>query len=231
MTPLAVGVIGGMGPAATVHFMSRILALTPAVRDEDHLRLIVDCNPKVPNRNEAVKAAGPSPAETLARMARGLHRAGAEVLVMPCNAAHAFAGAIAAATPLPFIDLFEATADEALALGRGPVGVLAADGALAAGLYQAAFARRGMGVILRDAVGQRLFMELIYRIKAGEVGPGARAEMRRHSDALARAGARVLVAGCTEIPLVLSPADIDIPLVDCVDALARRTIATALPNQ
>src|SRR5438105_4441452 len=122
-----VGVIGGMGPAATIHFMTRVMALTPAVTDQEHLRLIVDNNGALPDRNAAVRGEGPSPGPMLAEMARGLERAGAQLLVMPCNTAHAFADEVRAAASVPFLDIVEITCEAALASGPGKVGVLAAD--------------------------------------------------------------------------------------------------------
>ena len=100
-----VGVIGGMGPAATVHFMGRVLALNPARSDQDHVRLIVDNNGAVPDRNAAIRGEGPSPGPVLAAMARGLQAAGARVLVMPCNTAHAFAGLAMARRAMVVIQL------------------------------------------------------------------------------------------------------------------------------
>ncbi len=231
MSPTArksiVGVIGGMGPAATVHFMARVLDLTPAQSDQDHLRLIVDNNGAVFNRNAAVAGAGPSPAPVLVSMARGLERAGAEMLVMPCNTAHAFAGAIRAASDLPFIDLIEAASDEAAAHHVSRVGILAADGCLQAGLYQHALAHRHITPILLEPRAQTGLMGLLSAIKAGDRGPEVRAGMKALAHDLAAAGAEALVAGCTEVPLVLGPEDVTVPLTDSLDALARATIAAA----
>ena len=226
----AVGVIGGMGPAATVHFMSRVMALTSAAADQDHVRLIVDNNGAVPDRNAALRGEGPSPGPVLADMARGLARAGADLLAMPCNTAHAFAAEVRAATPLPFIDLIEATCDAALAAVSPPptrIGVLVADGARRAGLYQRALAGRGVEPILCDEAAHATFMDLLYRIKAGDVGPDVRATMCALAMGLIAEGAEVLIAGCTEVPLVLSPSDIPAPLVDSIDVLALATIAAA----
>jgi aspartate racemase len=222
-----VGVIGGMGPAATVHFMARVLELTPARNDQDHLHLIVDNNSGVLDRNAAVAGRGPSPAPALAAMARGLQRAGAEMLVMPCNTAHAFAGAILAASDLPFVDLIEAAADEAVAHRTPRVGVLAADGCFQAGLYQHALARRHVEPVLLEPRAQARFMALLHAIKAGDRGARVRNGMQALAEELVAAGARSLVAGCTEVPLVLGPADIAVPLTDSIDALARATIAAA----
>ena len=216
-----------MGPAATVRFMERLLALTPAIRDEDHLHLLVDCNPGVPDRNDAARGAGPSPQLVLAGMARGLKAAGAQILVMPCNAAHAFADAITDACEVPFLNLIDTVVAEVVALGAERVGILGADGCLEAGLYQRAFASAGVGIILCAPPAQARFMALLYRIKAGDISLEVRAEMAGLAAGLIGSGADVLVAGCTEVPLVLSGADVAVPLVDCIDALARKAIAVA----
>jgi aspartate racemase len=224
-----VGVLGGMGPAATLDFFSRVLARSGASRDSDHIRLIIDCNPHVPDRNVGAADGAPTTGSVLAQMARGLRAAGAQLLVMPCNAAHASVADIRAATDLPFIDMIEATADaaaEAVAKA-GTVGVLAADGALDADLYQGAFAARGIGVLTPEAESQARFMALLYKIKSGDVGAGSRAEMKALADGLIARGAQAIVAGCTEVPLVLDAADLPIPLVNCTEVLAVATVAAA----
>src|SRR5690606_19626079 len=104
------GVLGGMGPAATVAFLARVQALTPAQGDEDHVRVVMDMNPQTPNRHTQPEAAG----RTLGEMALRLKAAGAEVLAMPCNTAHAHAAAIRAAG-LPFVDMVGETAKAAKA--------------------------------------------------------------------------------------------------------------------
>ncbi|HEV2364315.1 MAG TPA: amino acid racemase [Caulobacteraceae bacterium] len=223
-----VGVIGGMGPAATVEFMARVQTATPAKRDQDHLRLIVDCNPVVLDRNAAIAGAGPSPGPILAAMARGLELAGAEFLVMPCNAAHAFAGDIAAATDIPFVDLIETACAAALARGASRVGVLAADGCLQAGLYQRGLAERGAKTVVGSAQEQAEFMTLLYEIKAGARGGSPKERMRALAQGLVGAGADLILAGCTEIGLVLAPEDVEVPLIDTLDVLAQRTVAVAL---
>ena len=222
---LTVGVLGGMGPAATTQFISRVQALSHARSDQDHLRLIVDCNPHVPDRN-AAGAGGASPAQVLAQMARGLETAGAQMLVMPCNAAHAYASDIAAAVSIPFLNLIDAVADEASAGGEA-VGLLAADACLQAGLYQDAFARRGAELILPSEAEEARFMTLLYQIKAGDTGAAVRRAMADLAENLIARGARGVIAGCTEVPLVLSPADLPVPLADSIEILAARTVEAA----
>jgi aspartate racemase len=105
ITMKCVGVLGGLGPAATADFFSKVVMATPAAADQDHLHVIIDNNPKVPNRNEAVAGTGVSPAPVLAEMASRLETAGADFLVMVCNAAHAFQDAITDAVRVPFVSI------------------------------------------------------------------------------------------------------------------------------
>lgn len=211
------GVLGGMGPAATVAFMARVQALTPARGDEDHIHMLVDLNPQVPNRHEQPEAAG----RTLGEMATRLRGAGAEVLCMPCNTAHAHAGAIRAAG-LPFIDMVAETAEVVAAGGAKRVGVLATPGGET--LYAAALAARGLEMARLEGADRAAFMAAVFAVKAGNDGTGPRGEMRRLAAALVAAGAEAVIAGCTEVPLLLEPADVAVPLTDSAEVLARACV-------
>lgn len=215
------GVIGGMGPAATVAFLARVQALTPAEGDADHIRVVMDLNPQVPDRNTR-----PGEAEVvLGQMAEGLVAAGAEVIAMPCNTAHAQAGAIRAACEaksLRFIDMIAATADAAAASGVKRIGVLATPGGER--LYMQALAVRGIETVLLEGADREAFMALVYGVKRGDVGEAARAGMSRLAQALADAGAHGLIAGCTEVPLLLKAEDAPIPLTDSAEVLAQACV-------
>lgn len=221
-----VGVLGGLGPEATLDFYAKVLALTPAEHDQDHLHLIIDSNPKVPNRNEAVAGTGPSPGPVLAAMAAGLERVGADFLVMVCNAAHAFQGEIEAAVSIPFVSIIAETCEATLQAvpELKTVGVLGSSGCLDAGLYQNAFAARGVATLVPQGADRDAFMKLLYRIKAGDKGAVVRQEMRALTTSLIAAGAEAIVAGCTEVPLVLGQGDLPCPLVNSTDVLAERTV-------
>jgi aspartate racemase len=222
------GVIGGLGPAATIDFMARVLARTEATRDQDHVRLLVDCNPAVPDRNAAVAGRGESPAPALAAMARGLERAGADFLVMPCNAAHAFADAIRGATALPFIDLIDLVVEWTVAHVPNVrrIAVLGSTGCLDARLYPRAFAPHDVSVVVPEGVARDRFMALLHRIKTGDLGVGLRGEMLALAMEVAE-GCDALIAGCTEVPLVLGADDIAIPLINSTGILAERTVIEA----
>ncbi len=227
---LTVGVLGGLGPEATLDFFSKVLEHTTAARDQDHLHLLIDNNPQVPNRNEAVAGTGPSPGPMLAEMAAGLEAAGADFLVMPCNAAHAYEVEVRAAAPwTPFISIIAETVEATLE--RVPnlevAGVLAASGCLDAGLYRQAFGSRGVQTVEPEGARREHFMALLYRIKSGDKGDEVCAGMQALSAELVLEGAQAVVAGCTEVPLVLGHEDLEVPLVNSTDALVNATIAYA----
>ena len=228
--PLTVGVLGGLGPEATLDFYAKVIALTPATRDQEHLHLIIDSCPGVPNRNEAVAGTGPSPGPALAAMAKRLENAGADFLVMACNAAHAFQADIEAAVSVPFVSIIEETVRATMK--RYPevrkVGVLGSSGCLDSRLYQRAFARYGLEVVVPKGTERESFMKLLYRIKAGDKGAAVQAAMQNLAESLVAGGAEAVVAGCTEVPLVLGQDALGVPLVDSSAVLAERTVDYAL---
>lgn len=226
---LTVGVLGGMGPEATIDFMTDVLNVTRAEKDQDHLHLVVDQNPKIPNRQAAIRAGGDAVDRALAAMARRLEGAGADFLVMPCNSAHAFERAIREATALPFVSIVEVCVDaiESLHPENGRVAVLATDGLLATDIYQRALADAGFACVLPTNEEQERLMQLIHRIKAGDKRGDVRDGMAGLAKRLVERGAEVVLAACTEIPLVLEAGDLPVPIVSSTEALAKRTVALA----
>lgn len=247
---LTVGVIGGMGPEATADFFAKLVAATPARRDQDHLHVLIDCDPAVPDRTAAIEGVGPSPAARLAAMARGLVDAGAELLVMPCNTAHAFEAAVRdAAGGVPFVSMIDATADavvaataesaapesaapESAAPTPRSVGLLATVGTLRSGIYHDAFARRGIAPLVPDADDQRIVNDAIAAVKGGQAREAERSALREVAQRLVRAGAGAIVTACTELPLLLGPGDVmldgvAVPVIASTDALVARTIRSA----
>jgi aspartate racemase len=224
-----IGVLGGMGPAATLDFMAKVLAADPAPLEQDKVRLIVDCNPGVLDRNAAARGEGPSPGPALAAMARGLVGAGADFLVIACNTAHAWLGDITAAVNAPVLSMIEA-ACEAIARahpGVRRIGLLAGQGCLDAGIYQSACAARGWQAVVPGREDQAAFMAALYRIKGGALGEPEREDLLRCARATIEAGAEVVIAGCTEIPLLLTASDLTVPLIDPTQMLAESAVAYA----
>jgi aspartate racemase len=216
------GVLGGMGPAATLDFLGKLLALTPAQKDQDHIRVIVDINPQVPDRNDPFARPGP----VLAEMAGGLQGAGAQVLAIACNTAHAHADLISRASGLPLVDMIETAARAARDTGARRAGVLGAKAVVR--LYHEYIAAQGMGLVTLAEADQALFKDLVGRIKAGDVGPAVREGMSSLARALTRDGAETVIAGCAEAALVMGPADAEVPLIDSTEELARRCVSVCL---
>ena len=229
MQALIFGVIGGLGPEATLDFFGKILEATTADKDQDHLHLIIDNNPGAPDRTEAVAGIGPSPAPSLACTALRLEQAGAEVLVMVCNTAHAFSSAITDVVQIPFLNIIDVTCEAAIrarpSLRRA--GVLATEGTLSAGLYEDALGAHGVERLALEGTSRAGFMDLIMRIKGGDKSEEVRTGMRSLALELVERGAEVIIAGCTEVPLVLDDEDFNCPLVNSTDALVSRTIQYA----
>lgn len=216
---LVLGVLGGMGPAATLDFLAKLQLLTPAESDQDHIRVLLDLNPEVPDLSADAAAA----AVTLAEMAEGLAGAGAEVLAIACNSAHVHAQAIQAAAGLPLIDMIESAAAEAQATGVQRVGVLGTK--LALRLYHEHLAARGLSAVFLSPNRQGSFMETLHRIKGGDTGRAVRKDMIGLARDLVAEGAGTIIAGCTEVPLVIRSEDLPVPMIDGAEALARRCVA------
>ncbi|AZS20992.1 MULTISPECIES: aspartate/glutamate racemase family protein [unclassified Caulobacter] len=217
------GVLGGMGPAATLDFLAKLQAATPVSREQDHLRVLVDINPKVPDRN----VDGSDPGPVLAAMAAGLSASGAQVLAIACNTAHAYAQEVRA-SGLPLIDMLETAGLAARAQGAGVAGVLGTS--LALGLYRDRFSQLGLEVVTLDDHEQVEFMALLYRIKRGDVGQASREAMAALAHRLINKGAQAVIAGCTEVPLVLSQTELSTPFLDATQTLAVRCVEVCLAD-
>lgn len=231
--PGVVGVLGGMGPLATIDFLRKMLEATPAVTDQEHVPVVVSSLPQVPDRTAAFRGEGESPLPAMVSSARRLVAAGAGLVVMPCNTAHLWFDEVRAAVGLPMLHLVDAAIQEARER-VGPharLGLLATDATLASGLY-----------INREAAGTacwllptasemiELVMPGIAAVKAGQLDRAA-GLLRTAAQALGRRGAAALVLGCTEIPLVLDADQAGLPVVDATAALARRAVAWSLAER
>lgn len=228
--PRTVGVLGGMGPRATVDFFQKLTDLTPARRDQDHLRVIIDSRPQIPDRSAFLFGDGEDPTPWLVEAARTLEAAGAELLVIPCNTAHAFLEAIRSSVRVPVLDITEAVAEEASRLvpDLRSVGLLATGATVRIRLYHRAFGRRGVEVLVPEPDDQGIVDRAIRAVKAGDLGPPIRKDVRRVGGQLVARGAQAVVLGCTEIPLVVDPREWTVPVLDSNRILAQATVRAAL---
>lgn len=220
------GILGGMGPQATVDLMSKVIAATPARCEADHVHMIVDCNPHVPPRTVALLEDGASPGPELARMARALVDAGATVLAMPCNTAHAFIDEIVAAVDRPVLHMIDLATDAiaSRATNVRTVGVLATRGTRRTRLYHDRIERHGWTVVDLDETDQARFDLLIEAAKTRRIEAADRAGLAHLIERLSERGADVVIAGCTEASLVL-PESAVLPVVDPTTVLAQAIVA------
>jgi aspartate racemase len=222
------GVLGGMGPLATADFLAKIVAATPATRDQDHIPLIAWSVPQIPDRVPAILGQGPSPLPAMLAGIATLKAAGAQAIAVACNTAHYWHGELQAQGGLPLLHIADAALEEAWQ--RAPqarvLGLLATEGTLAAGFYQQRIEAAGRGIALPSAADQALLQQSIDRVKAGQVAEAAAlAEpvVRR----LLAAGAECVIIGCTELPIALAACDAALRprLIDATAALAAACVA------
>ncbi|MGJ7530148.1 aspartate/glutamate racemase family protein [Variovorax sp. GB1P17] len=224
-----IGVLGGMGPSATVDFMDKIIQLTPAACDQEHLPVIVASLPHVPDRSSAILGTGADPLPALLASVDVLNRIGVGVVAIPCNSSHHWYLQIAARSHAPVIHIAQSCVAAVAATPQARVAVLATRGALASGFYQAALSERGIDFFVPDgSTGQDHVDACIRAVKAGDV-PAGTAAFERALAALAATGATAVIMGCTEIPIAArAAAPTPLALVDSSLELARATVAFAL---
>ncbi|WP_229227736.1 aspartate/glutamate racemase family protein [Comamonas thiooxydans] len=228
--PGLVGVLGGMGPLATVDFMQKMLEATPATRDQEHVPSLVSSIPQIPDRTQAFQGKGESPLPALLACAKRLEAAGAGVIVIPCNTAHLWFDDIQANVGIPMLHIVDATLKEASTPGNdvSRIGLLATEATVASGLYvnrasSASNAKAIEWVLPTDIETQEWVSPGIAAVKAGKLTEG-RELLTRAAQALHQRGARAVVLGCTEIPVVLNDQNSPIPTIDATAALARSAV-------
>lgn len=223
-----VGILGGMGPAATADFYSKLIAATPAVTDQEHLRVMIWADPTVPDRSLAIAGEGEDPTPRLIAGAQQLAGAGAAFYVVACNGAHAFLPRVRQEVDLDYVSIIAVTAEHVSSLPYAKhAGLLATDATLQSDLYQQALSNAGVKPVLPTAEDQRTVMETIYAVKSGRLHDDQRAALAAVAERMVTAGADVIIAACTEIPLAIDSEESPRPLVDPAYLLANRVVQEA----
>ncbi len=216
-----------MGPLATADLFTKIVTMTKASCDQEHLHVLIDNNTNIPDRTRAIIGGGEDPLPQLKASAARLKAAGADFLIMPCNTAHYFHEALSREIDIPVLNMLEETARFVRARGVKRVGLLATDGTIQSGVYERALTRHGIEIICPDAQGQKEVMRIIYDgIKAGnrDLSP---AGFIQAAEKLLSQGAQTLILGCTELPPAFSIYDIRLPHTDPTMVLALSAISFA----
>lgn len=205
--PFKIGVVGGVGPLATVDFMGKVVRLTEAKRDQDHVRMIVEQNPQIPDRTEHLVHGGTDPTIALFATCRKLEDAEADLIAIPCNTAHAFVERIQPHLRVPVLNMLDETMAQVASRHPGcTAGLLATTGTIGSGVYAAAAERARVRLIVPDDEHQARVMDAIYGpagVKAGHTAGTCRDDVDAAIRHLAERGATVVLLGCTELPLIV----------------------------
>jgi aspartate racemase len=239
--PFKLGVVGGVGPAATVDFLQKVVRNTPAHRDQDHLKVLIEQNPQIPDRTEHLLGKGPDPTLALYATCMRLQAGAADLIAIPCNTAHAFIGLIQPHLDIPIVNMLTATVNhvgESFPALR-EVGLLATTGTLASGIYHRALRERGLREVVPPPPLQERMMNAIYGpegIKAGFTIGRCVDEIDAVINELASRGVRVVILGCTELPLLFRRREVTagdgqvITLVDPTEILALSCVSHAMAH-
>ncbi len=229
---LMIGILGGMGPEATVNCFAKIINNTPAQCDQEHLKIIVANNPKIPDRTSAILNSGTSPIPNLLESVDALVSAGVDFIIIPCVTVHYFVDELLQSRDVKILSILDAVTENIRNVHPqiDTVGLLATDGTIASKIFQKRLAASGIKTVVCSDSMQQQVMKAIYQIKTDSKA-GSQAEITRHlvdaSNSLVSHGAQGIIAGCTEIPLALTQEDIEVPYFDSLLILARTAIAYA----
>ena len=232
MKEKTIGILGGMGPEATLDCFAKIIKNTPARTDQEHLHVVIDSNPKVPDRTAAITGKGESPVPILVAGCRALQQAGADFIIIPCVSAHFFLEEVRQQITLPILSIFDVVAETIIRdhAEIKTVGMMGTTGTITGGLFQKRLAADNIKTIVPAETRQAKVMAAIYDIKNSQP---ARSRAQITSDLMAIAedliskGARGIIAGCTEIPLALNQKHLSVPYFDALTILARAAILRA----
>jgi aspartate racemase len=208
-----VGLLGGMGPEATIDIFQKIVQATNAKKDGDHLRIIVDNNPKIPSRQDAILIGTEDPGPMLAMTAQNIEKAGADFIIICANTAHHFYDEIKNAVGIDVLHIIKETALEIKNVDPAikKVGVLATSGAMKVKVFQTSFNRHGMEVIEVPESIQTDIQDAIFSFKY-KISTEMVEKLMNAIDYLVKSGAEAIIMGCTEIPLILTDLHLSIPI-------------------
>lgn len=225
-----VGVIGGMGPKATTDFMNKVIALTPAKNDQEHIKMIVYVDPEIPDRTEAIVGKGESPQQKLVGAVKFLEDAGVDFIVIPCVTAHVWFRDMQSSITVQILNIVDLTLEkikkEFKKVKR--IGLLSTTGTLQSKLFEKVFELEGYSIIVpQEDVQKDYVMKGIDEIKTGKAPEKVTPLFVHAHDDLMSKGVDIIILACTEIPLSLKQADARVPLIDVNEVLAEATVQHA----
>lgn len=218
------GVIGGLGPAATTHFMELMLQMTDARTDQENVDMIVYNFPSIPDRTGYLLGSNlRSPLPGLLSVGKALARQGVSHIAIPCVTAHFFYDTLQSALPVPVINVISETVRHLKAHGITAAGIMATDGTILSGLFTKELESAGITPVIPSKPRQKDVSRLIYdNIKAGL--PADMERFRAIQAELLENGAQVIILGCTELSLIKRDCKIGPGFLDAMEVLAQQSI-------
>ena len=220
------GILGGMGPAASAEFVTRLIKQTHATCDQEHVPFVLWNEPRIPDRSTDMQAGNADPLPLLQDGIRGLKNAGCDRVVIPCNSAHFWYDELCK-LGVPIIHIVDSIATELcdLDLEKETIGVLGTQGTIEHGIYQYRLERQGWKCIVPDRSEMDFFVQpAIDLIKAGKIAESQVLLMKVIHSLIDR-GARAVVLGCTELPLAIHTGqEQGVPIVNSIDSLVQAVI-------
>lgn len=226
MNKKVIGIIGGMGPAATAALFDKIIGFTSAECDADHIHILVDNYPQIPDRTTAIKKNSDEPLKYICESGKKLISAGADFLLIPCNTSHFFYDKIQNCLEVPVVNMIEETAKHCKSCGYKKVGVLATDGTRYTGVFDTYLDKNGLTTVYPSEDGQAELMNVIYnQVKAGKKIDTV--NLSRYLYEMSREDIDAFILGCTELPLAIKDGDYGLKFINTLDILAKVGIVKA----
>lgn len=227
-----IGILGGMGPEATASFFSKIIKNTPVKKDQDHLRILIYNNPKIPDRTRAILGRGINPRKALVDTALFLEKSGVDFLSIPCVSSHYYYDDIQEQLNIPVLHIIKETLTYIKFEFKHitQIGLLATSGTIHSRLFQGIFEKDCLTLIIPTEKDQSILMEAIYGkqgIKAGITTEKPKNSTLNVINNLIESGAEAIIGGCTELPLIINADDLTVPFLDTLDILAKATVKEA----
>ncbi len=221
---LCLGVLGGMGPLAGAAFVNRLVQLTPASRDQEHLPVILRNDPRIPDRSNAKMQNGGDPFPAMKTGVEALEKMGVSCIAIPCNTAHLWYEELAQSVSVPVLHIVESVVHDLHRQGlrEGRIGIMGTPATLASGLYQKYLEQAGFEpVVPNQSVIDECCVAAISAVKANRTAD-AFLPTAKGVQALQQQGVVGVVLGCTELPLAIPHErrrEFNVVLTDSIDAL------------
>lgn len=218
------GIIGGMGPMATVDLMRKIILSTDAKTDQEHIHILVDNNPQIPDRTAAIEGRGESPVEKMLQSAKLLEAQGADVLVIACNTAHYFLDEFKDKVNAPIINMIDEAVKHCVELGYSEVGLLCTTGTRNTGIYQKSCDKFNLKLVVPDDEEIKALQDMIYLgVKANNFNYDT-SNVKQVISTMRNRGAQAFILGCTETPIAVQMYHLEGNFIDSSLVLAHKAI-------